>query len=243
MDERAEECVSALSLRGFGLQERLVRLWQPGERCRGLLRQKRSGRCFRAGASSYGSDGFGTWFIEFRQRSGCCTWTDVPVGQVWSVRLIRAFHAGRSKRPDLIRARGTACPPAIRQRMPAFMRCVTRRCSTASTTPEPIGDALFLQGVVAHAMAMLPEEGEFPRGLGPSPAQRRHREGGAAPGSPWRRHGDRDGGSRGTSRTSRAPRHGRTRFADVRKHARSRSPRFRATGSPGRSSCRRRHRR
>ena len=77
----------------------------------------------------------------------------------------------------------------------------------------------------------------------PGPAQRRHREGGAAPGSPWRRHGDRDGGSRGTSRTSRAPRHGRTRFADVRKHARSRSPRFRATGSPGRSSCRRRHRR
>ena len=45
-----------------------------------------------------------------------------------SVAAIKAFHA-RSKRPDLIRARKvrTACPPAIRQRMPErFMRCVTR---------------------------------------------------------------------------------------------------------------------
>ena len=50
----------------------------------------------------------------------------------------------------------------------------------------------------------------------PGPAQRRHREGGAAPGSPWRRHGDRRRrGYRGTSRTSRAPRHGRTRFAQM----------------------------
>ena len=57
-----------------------------------------------------------------------------------SVAPMMAFHA-RSKRADLIRARkvSTACPPAIRQRMPErFMRWVTRVLLAASTTPEPM---------------------------------------------------------------------------------------------------------
>ena len=51
-----------------------------------------------------------------------------------SVAPMMAFHA-RSKRADLIRARkvSTACPPAIRQRMPErFMRWVTRVLLAAS---------------------------------------------------------------------------------------------------------------
>ena len=48
------------------------------------------------------------------------------------------------------------------------MRCVTRVLLAASTTPEPMASMpFFLQGVVAHAMAMLADEGEFPLGLGP----------------------------------------------------------------------------
>ena len=57
-----------------------------------------------------------------------------------SVAPMMAFHA-RSKRADLIRARkvSTACPLAIRQRMPErFMRWVTRVLLAASTTPEPM---------------------------------------------------------------------------------------------------------
>ena len=86
-----------------------------------------------------------------------------------SVAPMMAFHA-RSKRADLIRARkvSTACPLAIRQRMPErFMRWVTRVLLAASTTPRADGDALCLQGVVAHALAVLAEEGEFPFDLGP----------------------------------------------------------------------------
>ena len=41
--------------------------------------------------------------------------------------------------------------------------------------------------MVAHAMTMLAEEGEFPLNLGPV----RRRDGSVAPGSPWRHHGGR----------------------------------------------------
>ena len=45
-------------------------------------------------------------------------------------------------------------------------------------------------------MPMPAEEGEIPLGLGPiRRSEDGTREDGAAPGSPWRRHGDRDGGS------------------------------------------------
>ena len=162
-----------------------------------------------------------------------------------SVALIRAFHA-RSKRPDLIRARKvrTACPPTIRQRMPErFMRCVTRVLLAASTTPEPMAMPLFLQGVVAHAMAMLAEEGEFPLGLGPV-----RRSGGIAK---VVQRPDLLGDATGIVTEDLAVllepagRHGMVgrglqMFASMPEvdHLG-----FRATGSPGRSSCRRRHRR
>ena len=73
-----------------------------------------------------------------------------------SVAPMTAFHA-RPKRADLIRARkvGTACPPAIRQRMPErFMRWVTRALLAASATPEPVATgfgAWSRDGMLAHS--------------------------------------------------------------------------------------------
>ena len=67
---------------------------------------------------------------------------------------MRAAHA-RSKRPDLIRARKvrTACPPAIRQRMPErFMRLRHQGLVGRLDHAQADGDALRLQGVVAHAV-------------------------------------------------------------------------------------------
>ncbi len=63
---------------------------------------------------------------------------------------------------------------------------------------------------------MLAKEGQFPVDVGPLAPQ--CREGGAAPGSPCRCRGGRDAGSRGTSRTSGAPLHGRPPRADARRH-------------------------
>ena len=80
-----------------------------------------------------------------------------------------AFHA-RSKRADLIRARkvlhslSAGDPPsACRSASSLGHQGLVGR----STTPEPMATALCLQGVVAHALAVLAEEGEFPFDLGP----------------------------------------------------------------------------
>ena len=69
------------------------------------------------------------------------------------------------------------------------------------------------------------------------------RGGSAAPGSPWRRLGDRDAGHGGMSRTSGGLPHGRRLSGDARRRARSRRPRPLARGFEGRSSCLRRRQR
>ena len=92
---------------------------------------------------------------------------------------------------------------------------------------------------------MLAEEGESPARSRPGPAQKAASKVAQRPDHLARRHGDRDGGSQRVL-LDQPVRQGmvRPRFADVRKTMPEvGSPRFRATGSPGRPSCRRRHRR